>query len=258
MPQQTRIVSPGPRHRTVRLADGTTLEVPEGWDLREPGDAALTRRVKQAGPSWTMQSRKGRRLFSLGVWAPAERIASLRDQLETERQSPTYTKRLEAGRTRRAEKQAAYEQEFVGAVFDYLRFDPAYTDLARRLSVVIAEHATPVGSGTVARTQRLPVEKRAELAVLAWMRHQTTDYDSMKIARRKGQRREVRHRLAQQSLRLLAVLRSSSSGPRPPGPNDSPITKAEAAQRFERALVQSQNSPHDFSDEDDSADDEID
>ena len=68
-------------------------------------------------------------------------------------------------------------------------------------------HATPVGSGTVARTQRIPIERRAEAAVIAWMRHQTTGYDSMKIPRLKGQRREVRRMLAQRSKELLATYR---------------------------------------------------
>lgn len=44
----------------------------------------------------------------------------------------------------------------------------------QRLDRVVTHHATPVGSGTVARTKRIPVEYRAEAAVIAWMRHQTT------------------------------------------------------------------------------------
>eukprot|EP01035_Chromulina_nebulosa_P056444 gene56444-77358_t len=59
-----------------------------------------------------------------------------------------------------------------------------------------AAHATPVGSGTVARTKRIPIEQRAEAATIAWMRHQTTGYDSMTIPREKGLRREVRRMLA--------------------------------------------------------------
>jgi hypothetical protein len=50
----------------------------------------------------------------------------------------------------------------------------------------VTDHATPVGSGTVARTKRIPVEQRAEAAVIAWMRHQTTGYDGMVIPRIKG------------------------------------------------------------------------
>ncbi len=41
--------APGPAPNTVRSADGSVLNVPEGWALLPPGDAALTRRVKQAG-----------------------------------------------------------------------------------------------------------------------------------------------------------------------------------------------------------------
>jgi hypothetical protein len=55
----------------------------------------------------------------------------------------------------------------------------------------------------VARTQRIPVEQRAEAAVIAWMRHQTTAYDHLTIARIKGKRREVRTALARESRRRL-------------------------------------------------------
>ena len=64
-----------------------------------------------------------------------------------------------------------------------------------------------MGSGTVARTKRIPIERRAEAAVIAWMRHQTTAYDSMKIARVKGQRREVRRMLAARSRSVLEAYR---------------------------------------------------
>jgi hypothetical protein len=71
----------------------------------------------------------------------------------------------------------------------------------------VTDHATPVGSGTVARTKRIPVEQRAEAAVIAWMRHSTTSYDSLVIPRVKGKRREVRRMLAQRSKELLARYR---------------------------------------------------
>ncbi|MEI6686791.1 MAG: DUF2293 domain-containing protein, partial [Planctomycetota bacterium] len=59
---------------------------------------------------------------------------------------------------------------------------------------------------------RIPVERRAEAAVIAWMRHQTTAYDSMSIAKIKGERREVRRMLAQRSKSLLARYRKEESG----------------------------------------------
>ena len=59
----------------------------------------------------------------------------------------------------------------------------------------------------MARTKRIPVERRAEAAVIAWMRHQTTGYDGMVIPRVKGKRREVRRTLARRSQELLARYR---------------------------------------------------
>jgi hypothetical protein len=62
----------------------------------------------------------------------------------------------------------------------------------------------------VARTKRIPIEERAEAAVIAWMRHQTTGYDNMVIARVKGKRREVRRVLARRSVELLGQYRSGA------------------------------------------------
>ena len=70
--------SPGPRPDTVRSADGSVLTVPESWVLLPPGDAALTRRVKGAGDHWIVQEKKGRRMFSRGVWAAAATIDRIR------------------------------------------------------------------------------------------------------------------------------------------------------------------------------------
>lgn len=205
---ETRIVAPGLQERTVCTPDGQTLQVPDGWALLPPGDAGLTRRVKAAGPTWTVQEKKGRRTFSRGVWAPADRIASIQADLVAERSTESYAKRRQADKQRRENKQSEYVEDFRGAVCVFLNFDTRYANLAARLANAVAEHATPVGSGTVARTQRIPIEQRAESAVIAWLRHQTTAYDSMKIARIKGKRREVRRLLAEQSRRLLAGYRA--------------------------------------------------
>src|SRR6059058_4520720 len=59
--------TPGPTPTTVLAADGRVLTAPEGWALVPPGDAALTRRVKEAGDHWVVQKKKGRKLFSRGV-----------------------------------------------------------------------------------------------------------------------------------------------------------------------------------------------
>ena len=89
----------------------------------------------------------------------------------------------------------------------FLAFHPIHSELAGRLGRAVTDHSTPVGTGTVARTKRIPVEKRAEAAVIAWMRHQTTGYDLLVIPRVKGKRREIRRMLAQRSKELLARYR---------------------------------------------------
>lgn len=208
---ETMKVGPGAGPREVRLANGETVPVPDGWALLPPGDATLTRRVKSAGPSWTVQEKKGRKTFSRGVWAPAVHIEEARAALEAERATPAYQRRLEAGRRRRDAAQAKYVEEFKASVLAYLSFAPAHRALGDAMAERITAHATPVGSGTVARTKRISVERRAEAAVIAWMRHQTTAYDGMVIPRQKGARREVRRMLARRSKALLERYRSGAA-----------------------------------------------
>ena len=203
----TQYFTPGPSPNTVRSADGNVLTVPEGWILLPPGDAALTRRVKSAGDHWVVAERKGRKVFSRGVWASATTIERLRADLDAERCTERFAKKKEADARRRSKAQVEYVEDFFGAVVRFLAFHPNHTDLANRLAKVVTDHATPVGSGTVARTKRIPVEQRAEAAVIAWMRHQTTGYDGMVIPRIKGKRREVRRMLARRSKELLARYR---------------------------------------------------
>jgi hypothetical protein len=212
---------PGPSPNTVRSADGKVLTVPTTWILLPPGDAALTRRVKAAGDHWVVQERKGRRIFSRGVWAPAESIKQISAELKAERSTDSYAKRKEADSKRRDKAQVEYVEDFTEAVVSFLAFHSKHGDLAHRLARVVADHTTPVGSGTVARTKRIPVEQRAEAAVIAWMRHQTTGYDALVIPKVKGKRREVRRMLAQRSKELLAqYCRGEPVG------NDCPLTKA--------------------------------
>lgn len=198
---------PGPAENIVRSSSGELRSVPKGWSLLPPGDAGLTRRVKAAGDHWVVQEKKGRRTFSRGIWAPAETIARIRSELEAERSTESYAKRKQAASLRREQVQGEYVEDFSGAVLRFLNFHPAQQQLAHRLARAVTEHATPVGSGTVARTKRIPIEQRAEAAVIAWMRHQTTAYDCMPIPRVRGKRREVRRMLAQRSKELLCQYR---------------------------------------------------
>jgi hypothetical protein len=220
MNESTRIVALGPSEGTVRTAEGEVLQVPTGWELLPPGDAGLTRRVKSSGPTWTVQEKKGRKLFSRGVWAPRAHISSAKAALEGERGTESYAKRRQAAAVRRQRDQDEYVEVFSQAVQKFLAFHERYAALEQRLAIAIAAHATPIGSGTVARTERIPVAERAESAVIAWLRHQTTGYDDMRIERVKGKRREVRRMLAQRSRELLEKYRMGKPLP------DCPLTLA--------------------------------
>lgn len=207
MPDQVRIVAPGPRAGTVTAESGAVLQVPGSWVLLPPGDPGLTGRVKKAGPHWVVQEKRGRKLFSRGVWADSTTIATIRETLLREREDPAYARKLEAGRLKRAVEQEKYEEDFCTAVRRFLAFAPVHLALEHELARAIADHAVPVGSGTVARTKRIPIERRAEAATIAWLRHATTGYDNMQIARVKGMRREVRRLLAERSRLLLGRYR---------------------------------------------------
>jgi hypothetical protein len=228
----TNSFTPGPTPNPVRAADGRVLTAPEGWVLLPPGDAALTRRVKEAGDHWVVAEKKGRKTFSRGVWAPAATIDRIRTELEAERSTDGYAKRKVADTQRREKAQAEYVEDFFGAVVAFLAFHQNHAELADRLARAVTDHATPVGSGTVARTKRIPVEQRAEAAVIAWMRHQTTGYDGMVIPRVKGKRREVRRMLAQRSQELLGRYRRGE-----PVPEGCPLQKALVSSTSQQATA---------------------
>ncbi len=211
MPNDSRTVRPGSTPLTVVTESGESLDVPSGWLLLPPGDAGLTRRVKAAGPTWTVQEKVGRRMFSRGVWAPAAHVEAARAALATERADPAYARKLGQDRERREKKQVAYVEDFRGAVLEYLAFHPRHLDVSSVVADAVTKHATPVGSGTVARTERIPLAERAESAVIAWMRHQTTAYDDMVIPRVRGERRRVRRMLAERSKALLEAYRRGAT-----------------------------------------------
>ena len=190
--------------------DGQFVTVPADWVFVPSGDPGLTRRLKAAGECWIVVRRRKNRIESTGLWTLAENVGRIREELEKERTSPEYLKKLEAARRARIARQDAYVVEFRQAVVDFLAFAPRYEEMAWDIADAVTDQAVPVGSGTVARTQRIPLEKRAEAAVIAWMRHQTTDYDHRVIARIRGERRNVRRELAGESRKLLEKYRQGA------------------------------------------------
>jgi hypothetical protein len=200
--QENKVVKPGAGN-TLLSESGEQLTPPTGWVFLPAGDAGLTRKVTAAGKFWRVQAQMGRRIISKGIWAPGTIVAEAQLELDILRATDAYKKKLAGARRRRDNKQTEYEQEFYQAVRAFLAFAPLYEEMESTMAKAVTVHAIPVGSGTVARTTMIPLEARTAKAVIAWMRHQTTAYDSMRIDRIKGERREVRRMLAQRSAELL-------------------------------------------------------
>ncbi|HMI83159.1 MAG TPA: hypothetical protein VK550_03645 [Polyangiaceae bacterium] len=81
--------------------------------------------------------------------------------LATERATEGYAKRKENDSRRREREQLAYVEQFEAEVLRFLQFSPRWRDLSHAVAQKVTSHATPVGSGTVARTERISVEERA-------------------------------------------------------------------------------------------------
>lgn len=207
MTSQIEIVTPGP-NGTLLDEKGSVVTPPIGWEFLPAGDAGITRKATLHKTFWRLQVQMGKRKISKGIWAPKALIDAAKQEMEATRQTAEFQKKATAAKLRSEKKQLEYVDDFYGEVFRFLNFHPRYRQEAERMAYLICEHATPVGSGTVARTLRIPIEERAARAVIAWMRHQTTGYDNMQIARIKGERRKVRQLLAQRSVELLKMYRN--------------------------------------------------
>lgn len=203
------------------LHNGKEVRVPEGWIFVPSGDPGLTRRLKALTECWVVVHKRKNRIESLGVWADECVVAQVKADLDAERSNPAYLRRLESARQARIAKQDAYVVEFRQAVVDFLAFAPEYEEMAWDLADAVTDLAIPVGSGTVARTERIPLAQRAEAAVIAWMRHQTTNYDRMFIANIRGERRAVRRTLAENSRAVLERYRKGE-----PIEEDCPLAAA--------------------------------
>ena len=192
---------------------GEPLMPPSHWAFLPAGDAGITRKVTVNGNYWRVQIKKGRRTISKGIWASAAIIAEAQSAVTSLRSTDAYQKRSTYDKQRRQQKQDQYKIEFINAVRTFLNFDKTHKTLEETIARAVTEHAIPVGSGTVARTSMIPINERAARAVIAWMRHKTTAYDNLNIAKIKGERRAVRRALAEESKTILNKYRNNSEIP---------------------------------------------
>lgn len=196
-------VHPGPEKGTVLSTEGKLLRPPESWSFLPAGDGAITRMVKARCSTWVVQVKKGRRWLSRGIWADTLIIEEARSDILEKRSTPAYEQTRKRQLLLRERRQKEYEIEFFKAVLTFLDFHHRFQAMATALAEEVTAHSAPIGSGTVARTKRIPLPERAEAAVIAWLRHNTTTYDTMNIERIRGRRREVRRLLANRSKELL-------------------------------------------------------
>jgi len=206
MEKDVRIVKPGSNGYLVGEM-GEVMLPPIDWSFLPAGDAGVTRKVTSKGQFWRVEVRKGRRTISLGIWAPKTTIDQAKADVAAVRLTEEYKKKRVSNLKQREKKQELYDAEFCQAVELYLNFHDSYKDFEKKLARAVTVHAIPVGSGTVARTQMIPIADRAAHAVIAWMRHQTTAYDHLNISQINGDRRAVRREMAQQSIALLTNYR---------------------------------------------------
>ena len=207
MEKNIRLVAPGDNN-TIKDETGKAILPPEGWIFLPAGDAGITRKVTAQGQYWRVQYKRGRKLFVSGIWAPAATIEAARTATEAQRANPTHQKKLKQSQERRDRQQTVYELEFLAAVRNFLCFHSNHQQYELEIAQRVTRHAIPVGSGTVARTKMIPIGERASKAVIAWMRHETTAYDNIKIPNIKGERRMIRRMLAEASITLLNQYRS--------------------------------------------------
>jgi hypothetical protein len=157
--------------------DHGDLEIPIGWEFMPAGDAFLTRTVKAAGIywlSWQPKSRHRQHSRLLGLWAPAETIATARIRAE-ETATRREAKRVRGARARQRQEES-YQEQLQAAIVSFLEFAPDHAALAERIAADTAAHAAAVGSGRVGRTKKLGLDERAALAARAHIRHGYTSY----------------------------------------------------------------------------------
>lgn len=207
MPTETRVFLISQADPSLKDKNGKLYTVPASWENLPAGDASITRKLKSLGPTWTVQEKKGRKTFSHGVWADKEQIQTAKALVEAQRSDPKHQKKLAQAKVKREEKEEVFGEAFEQEIIKFLNFAPKYQSLVQQLATLVKAHAVPVGSGTVARSSSVTLEDKAALAVMAWMRHQTSDYDSTSVPRIKGARRELRKKIARQSERILAKYR---------------------------------------------------
>ena len=93
------------RPREVRY-EGRCVMLPDNWVLVKSGDAGLTRRLKSCGaPFWTLVHKRKNRIEKIGIFIDKDTADAVKAELDAERETPEYQKKLESSRRSREKKQ---------------------------------------------------------------------------------------------------------------------------------------------------------
>jgi hypothetical protein len=151
---------------------GQTIDVPEGYIEVAPGDAYITRRIKQLADVVYVRMEKKK---SLGLSVP---VGLLAPEAVVE-EALSDAERTEAERAKKRAKSEVYrkqkEQRFKADVAARVR--ALFPGMPKAVAEQVVAHAFEVGSGRVGRTTKIPDELKIELAVKAHIRHSRTNYD---------------------------------------------------------------------------------
>ncbi len=140
------------------------------------GDAALTRRAKQASRLSAVVvrwSRSRKRYERQGILAEEAAIQQAEEQCLAD--EDVRLRRRDRDRERRAQQDVAFQARMAGQI---RRLFPGCPETR---ATAIAQHAALRGSGRVGRSAaaRALDEKAITLAVVASVRHEDTDYDAL-------------------------------------------------------------------------------
>jgi len=147
---------------------------PSGYAFLGSGNGGLTRRVKKLTrqaeqPLYILHSKNGRYSSVDGIYAPEVLI----DQaLEAE---PSDEELAEREKKAIINEEKRQRREVAKAAAEIRRI---YPSMPEGLEVKIAEHAWEIGSGRVGRSSRVEGDPH-ELAVVAYARHNFTEYDDL-------------------------------------------------------------------------------
>jgi hypothetical protein len=143
------------------------------------GDATLTRRARKYSPLSAVVvrfNRRRKRYERQGILVTAEAIAQAEDSCADDAEQRAASR--EKARARREEE----DRDFVAAMTDLIR--ERFPGCSAKEARQIAAHTALRGSGRVGRSAagRDLHPTAIDLAVIAWIRHQHTPYDSLLMA----------------------------------------------------------------------------